>query len=240
MGVSRRWRRVCFAEPALWRSFTVHAYRVSEAAGEQALRLGCRAALLWRVARHVRCFRWEEHTEAWQSAAALCLSRCLAALHGGQLVQLQLSGPCISLAGANTIAALQQLGSTVTSLQLAACLPVPAAVTAAKLGSRLRSLHLNIIELAPALHDSIVQMAQLTALNIHAYDWPDVAPLTNLRQLKQLVLLDLRMAADDTDMDPPEPASFPAGLERFSYESKYRTFHVSCSWLTAGYFLLHR
>ena len=228
MGVSRRWRRVCFAEPALWHSFTVHAYRASEAAGEQALRLGCRAALLWRVARHMRCFRWEENTEEWQLTVALCLYHCLAALRGSQLEQLQLSGPCTSLAGPDAEAALQQLGSTVASLHLGACSAGPAAFAAAALGSRLRSLQLSTRELPPALLGSIVRMPQLAALRIEAYAWPDLGPLARISQLRQLVLLDLRVDGEDS-LQPPEPASFPSSLDCFSCESKHRSFEVvSC------------
>ncbi len=234
MGVSNRWRRVCFGEPALWHSFTVHARRVSEAATELVLRLGCRAALLARVARLVRRFRWEEHTEEWQLTAALCLYSCLAALHGGQLEQLQLSGPCPSLAGADAVAALQQLGSTVARLHLGACSAGTAAYTAAALCNHLRSLQLSTRELPPALLNSIAHMPQLTALRIEAYVWPDLGPLTRISQLRQLVLLDVRFLGGD-EMRPPEPASFPAGLERFSFECKHRSFEVGrlpvpCLW----------
>ncbi|KAI7837611.1 hypothetical protein COHA_008537 [Chlorella ohadii] len=224
--VSRRWRRVCFDEPALWRSFTVRAYRVSETAAEQVLRLGRRAALLACAARHVRRFRWEEHTEELQSAAALCLYHCLGALRGSQLEQLQLSGPCTLLAGADAVAALQQLGSTVASLHLGACSAGPAGFAAAALGSHLRSLQLSTRELAAALLGSIAQMPQLAALRIEAYAWPDLSPLTRISQLRQLVLLDLRADGQDS-MRPPALSTFPSCLERFSFESKHRSFQVA-------------
>jgi hypothetical protein len=224
---------VFLAEPGLWRAFTMRAHRSSDTAEEQARRLERQVALLRSMAPHVVRFRWEEHTDKWRSAAAACLRHCLAALSRDQLVELQLSGPCVSLAGAGAAAALPQLSGRVTNLALGACSLQPALATLAALGSHLCSLQLSIDSLAYSLFDSIVQLPQLTALRIEAYVWPDLRTLTRLSHLQQLVLRDLR-ATSQCRMHPPLPASFPAGLQRFSYHSKYRTFEMGGRGLLGG------
>ncbi|PRW44546.1 L domain [Chlorella sorokiniana] len=224
--VSHRWKRVFLSEPGLWRLFTMLIHRSSETREQQSQRLKRRAALLRLVAPHVVRFRWEEHTDKWRLAATRCLERCLAALSSSQLAELQLSGPCISLAGAPAAAALRQLSSRVTSLSLGACLARPASVVLAALSSQLHSLQVSTAGLPPELLGSIVQLRQLTALRIETYAWPDLSSLTRLSRLRQLVLVDVRVGGPGR-MQPPMPASFPAGLERFSFHCKYRTFKVA-------------
>lgn len=226
--VSRRWRRVYFEEPKLWRSITVRGSHVCERPAERSLRLVRQAAVLRRVAPHVRCFRWEEFTTIVHLADGAGLAHCLSALQHSRLQKLQLCGPCPSVATPAGMSALQQLSSlsSLTSLELGACCAAAAANALGALSSHLRSLQLSTQTVTPVLLHSIAQLAQLTTLHIDAYDWPQLGALTRLSQLRQLVLLDHRVHGDNA-LQPPPPASFPAGLERFSYGSKYRTFQAS-------------
>lgn len=219
---------MALSEPQLWRRFVVRGYHPLDAPGQRPQRLRRRAALLRRVAPHVATFRWEEHTFQRDPGAEAGMARCLSALSGGPVSDLQLCGDCPSLESEVAQAALQHL-SSVTRLELGTCSEETVAAALAALGSRLRSLQLRTWELSSEVLESTVQLPQLASLHIEAYAWPALDALTRLSQLKQLVLLDCRGGSVDHGMQPPVPASFSAALERFSYEARHGMFQVgSC------------
>ncbi|PRW44489.1 small GTP-binding [Chlorella sorokiniana] len=243
--VSQRWRQVFAAEPGLRRPFQAATFRTS---AQQALRLSEQEAELLPIAQHLVSFCWSENeserdflgllapeslpTAASAAAAAASLARCLSALRGGRLAELQLEGVCSSVEGAAP--ELQQL-RLVTSLELYDCKDQVVAVVLAAMGGRLQSLYLDFTSPAPALLDSLAQLPQLTALGLAARRCPSLAALTQLTRLKQLVLFDTEsfdpLAAlrgnAPAIWQPPPPSSLPASLERFAYDGDHYGFEVA-------------
>lgn len=154
------------------------------------------------------------------------MARCLAALQPGQLAELQLWGNLRLQAPA--VEALHRL-SGVTNLVLVMNSNTSVQAALGALGRRLRSFQLEMDAPPSALLDTIVQLTQLTALGMLAKHWPPLDPLARLCCLKQLILNEPNMASGPTQL--PLPASFPAGLDRYSFDSlddKFRGGMVVC------------
>lgn len=172
------------------------------------------------LAPHVTAFSWEYFTII-SSLFQPVLALCLAALQPGQLAELQLWGNL--RLQEPTVDALHRLsGVTRLVLDMNSSTSVQAALGA--LGSPLRSLELLMDAPPPALLDTIVQLTQLTALAMRAMQWPALDPLTRLCCLKQLILTVAIMARGPTQLPPP--ASFPAGLDRYCFDSEDQRFQV--------------
>lgn len=167
-------------------------------------------------------FSWNLRGLGMSPAAEAALAHCLSALQPGRLAELEVWEPVSSFE--TTGAALQQLVE-VTCLVLHS--PNSQLVTAvlSVLGSHLNSLQLLLHDLPSAVLDSIAQLAQLTALDIGADDWPPLGPLTRLSRLRQLEQFDTGLAQQRA-MQLLPIAGFIAGLECYSFESYRRLFQV--------------
>lgn len=248
MLVSHRWLHAFFAEQGLWHIFTANSYTypgngtgkaAARSAAKRNRRFRRQEVLLQRVAPHIACFHWDtpagfglmsnpglQPRAPSDPPAEASLACCLAALHPGRLTELQLPGYFASLGAASS--PLRQLTSTTSLALYGHREPVLGAVLG-MLGGRLCSLQLSGGHLTATALGSAVQLApQLTALHIEAgKEWPGLGSLTRLRQLKQLVLEGSGPALGTAPIKPPLPASFPAGLERYSFESRYFDFQAS-------------
>ncbi|PRW44535.1 Leucine-rich repeat-containing 40 [Chlorella sorokiniana] len=213
--VSSRWHPVFFSEPSLWRAFTAQHYNNDGPA--ERVRLRQRLALLRRVAPHVQRFDWRFPS---QPAG---LASFLAELHSNQLAELHLYACSQELLAAGP--ALRQL-TAVTRLVLDCEAEQGVSATLAALGSHLLSLRLTAysFKLTAAGLSSIVQLTQLTDLSLSAREWPspDLGCLTRLGQLTQLTVVNDAGSA----VQLPAPASLPASLQRYRFESHGQPFQV--------------
>lgn len=223
--VSRRWQRVFLSEPSLWRWFQVEGHH-DAAPAAQSVRLQQRLALLQRVAQHVESFKW--------LAPSAGLATFLLELHPGLLSHLHLRASAQDLFSAAGPALRRLTG--VTSLVLRSQEEAAAIAALTTVGSSLHRLHLDDaqLKLTPAGLSSIVKLTQLSDLGLGASQWPTptLGPLTRLSRLKQLAVTNYGRDA----LQPPDPASFPGGLESFDYTSYHQPFQASVH-LGAG--LLH-
>lgn len=236
--VSKRWLRVLFTAPELWRSvkacFYYRTYNIgAEAAGDPAperrLRLAQQQALVLRVAPLVQRFVWAKPADVFghykpgmmprapsDPVAEASLARCLAAVQPAQLAHLEL--PSYFASGAAASGTLQQL-TGVTSLALYDFRQEVAAPVLGALGGGLRSLQLCEGLLTGTVLNSTVQLTQLTELHLQSSStWPTLGCLTRLIRLKRLVLLAPR-GDQRHSIQPPLPSSFPAGLGHFNFTS---------------------
>lgn len=219
--VSRRWHRLFYAEPELWSSLEV-ARLGREQEPELIQRLERQAALLRRVAPLVERFSLNLLGLGMSPAAEAAMAHCLSALQPGRLAELEIWVPVSSFE--TTGAALQRLAG-VTSLALNSANSQLVSATLSALGGHLHALQLEVGDLYSAVLDSIAQLAQLTALDIGADDWPPLGPLTRLSRLRQLELYDAGLAQQRA-MQLNPIAGFIAGLECYSFESYGRLFQV--------------
>lgn len=221
----RRWHRVFYSEPALWRKFEAlfQLYSYSCRATEARERL----ALLRRVAPQVAAFKWR-HLSHNDAAALASLPTFMAALQPSQLTQLKLQS--IHVLPAAAVGTLQLL-TRLTKVSLVGCSRDVTAQMPSLLPSGLSSLTLGSDHgwLNAQLLEQLVQRSELTKLSLRQLgSWPALECLTRLSRLRKLELLDYRRQREDPPctLHPPEPAAF-AGPLGCKIEALLSTFQAS-------------
>lgn len=229
----RRWYRVFYSEPALWRKFEApfqfysHSCRATEVCE--------RLALLRRVAPQVAAFKWL-HLSRNDAAALDSLPTFIAALQPSQLTQLKLQS--IHVLPAAAVGTLQLL-TRLTKVSLVGCGRDVTAQMPSLLPSGVRSLTLASDHgwLSAQILEQLVQRSELTKLSLRQFgSWPALDCLTRLSRLRLLKLFDYRRGSrEDTPstMHPPEPAAFggPLGCK---IEAFLSTFQVCVGAGAAG------
>lgn len=170
--VCRRWRRVFYSEPMLWRKF--EALRFSSNAGCCEEEARGRLALLRSVAPVVAVFSW--FPGSGSAAIDDSLPAFMAALQPSRLEVLSLRG--MKPLAAEAVAGLHQY-TRLTHLRVESCSPGAALQAAPQLPASLRSLELNgsfsesdapLVQLMGRLP----QLQQLTELilSVSSIRWP--------------------------------------------------------------------
>lgn len=219
--VSKRWRRIVFAEPSLWRELSVRTDQQWQQSAQPQL------ALLQRHAPHVVSFTWRQYympVQPW-------LPAFLAALRPSQLTQLTLSVEDLPQAALSTV---QQL--RLTSLRLCSVLQAAAvlshhpgltslalvdvpqtAATLQQAPTGLRSLHVDAEDMSDEAVQCLLRLTGLTELSLAAEFWVPLQPLQQLTQLSQLRTLQLWNTGGLRRVLAPEPSRVPH-LERFDFQ----------------------
>lgn len=217
--VCKRWLRVFYDTPALWRQFVVAVPRpppqptpqqwadLPTALGQWA---DARAALLARQAGMVEALQLRNGDRLESLGGGSQLARFLRCLRPEAVRHVSLSGgidESLPEAAVQSLAALTGL----TRLQLSfEELPGSAAAVLRQLSTSLRCLELR--GGAAAVADTLPLLSQLTRLHVHweEPDFPvDWCRLTALLQLQHLSLR-LDHYESDRQLRPPPPAAFPA------------------------------
>ncbi|KAL4443581.1 hypothetical protein ABPG75_011318 [Micractinium tetrahymenae] len=220
--VCKRWNRVFYSAPGVWRQFAVTAPRQPEAPTQeeeeeqlhqQQQWAAARLRLLRRVSGMVeslRIFRGDE-LEATGIASGgrvavfvhflspeLAREVCLLGFN-------DISLPAEGLAVLHRLTRLESLALDSSEL------PVNTAAVLRRLSPSLRSLNMSAGRIDPAVLEALPQLLQLTSLQLSSYrqlppfDWQR---LTALQQLWHLGLCQAD-SSDKAPLAPPPPAIFP-------------------------------
>lgn len=233
----KRWRRVFYSEPALWRTFTLKFSKLHRRPEEEwPVWLQKQAALVRRVAPVLQGLHWDAAAQeeiGINSAASFeenSVPAFLGYLQTSRLKQLKLQGlDRIPEAAAMSLGRFTQL----TELSLCSTRPLPPQMprSLAQLGE-LRSLRFSGPAVPPALLNSILALSQLTMLDLWADIFPPPAAMDQLTRLAQLQDLGLHAGfkPEAEVFQPPAPARFPAGLQGFFLARIVGSFQASSKW----------
>jgi hypothetical protein len=224
--VSKRWRRLFYAEPSLWRRFTL---RPPAGADADAAWQPTKNAQLARVAGLVAeldvfdlstaagagdpaaAARWDVSNPQWGLAAFLRLlpRDNLTVLHitvNRQQISEHLAAAALGFPQLLTL----ELGLVQLPRNVAALLrQLP----------RLQRFVYHSGPLPAAVVDSLLQLSTLTSLELHSAEpLPPLQQLTRLTSLRSLKLSEHDERAEGEALEPPAPAALPC-LESFHFHS---------------------
>ena len=228
--VSKRWQRLFFAAPGLWRQFVIGNPTFWAWSEERAQRAAARGALLARVAAMVESLEVNQCDQLERLDGGGQLARVMRCLRPAVARSVCLNGAYAGRAApTDAVAALAGL-TLLTSLQLSGCeLPPHTTSVLHQLSGSLHSLSLGAREISPDLVAPLLLLPHLTGLHLGSveplprFDW---RRLSALAQLQCLSLEEEQTNGDeDEQLQLPPPAAFGA-LTDFSYFTMNDTFQV--------------
>lgn len=248
----KRWRHLFYSSPAIWRTLTL-----APDAGDLATpgRLSALHGLLARVAPAVEAFECPHWSFVDARAAGSCGGP--SPMHFLRLLQpdvataVSLGGlPCkpaeVAAMGAALVRELLRLPQ-LTRLELSLAFNPSAPQAGLPAGTpalllclpALRHVALESEQPLPAgTLAAIVQLQQLTSLQLQARPLPDLSQLTSLHRLRRLMLVDRCHWqdgwTDEQEHEPPmvlpSPAAFQQGLEQLVCNTISRELQVRGRW----------